>query len=94
MSCPSLHVSRVVRPSPGDSEDSRSALAIAYAWAWRVIVISLEMVIPGLVGYWVDSRLGTKALFVVLGFLLGMAVGGVHLVQIARRSSGSPKGGA
>ncbi len=77
--------------SPDEPSDGRSALALAYAWAWRVIAISLEMVIPGLVGYWIDSRLGTKALFVLLGFLLGMAVGVLHLLQIARGSTNSSK---
>ena len=64
--------------------DTRSAQAKAYHWTSRIISIALEMVIPGLMGYWLDRRLGTKALFTVCGFLLGMALGMWHLLKIAR----------
>ncbi len=37
-----------------DPSDDRSLLATAYEWAWRIIIVSLEMVLPGLAGYWVD----------------------------------------
>jgi F0F1-type ATP synthase assembly protein I len=74
----------VASPSPDQSSDDRSPIAVAYAWAWRVIAISLEMVVPGLIGYWIDLRLGTKAVFVILGFLLGMALGIVHLMRLAQ----------
>jgi F0F1-type ATP synthase assembly protein I len=73
--------------SPSDPENGRSSIAVAYIWAWRVIAISLEMVIPGLVGYWIDTQLGTKALFMIGGFVLGMAASIVHLIQIARGPS-------
>jgi hypothetical protein len=65
-------------------------MAIAYTWAWRVIAVSLEMVVPGLVGYWIDSQLGTKAVFVIAGFLAGMAMGVWQLIHIARGPSDSP----
>jgi hypothetical protein len=65
-------------------------MAIAYTWAWRVITVSLEMVVPGLMGYWIDSRLGAKAVFVIAGFLAGMAMGVWHLIRIARDSSRPP----
>jgi F0F1-type ATP synthase assembly protein I len=82
-----IHVARVASPSPNDPEDGRSTIAVAYAWAWRVIVISLEMVVPGMAGYWIDTRMGTTALFLILGLIAGMAVGILHLVQIARGAS-------
>jgi len=40
-----------------------------------VTTISLEMVLPGLIGYWIDLRLGTKLLFLVPGVILGFAIG-------------------
>ena len=46
------------------------------------MTISLEMVVPGLVGYWLDQKLGTKALLTVVGFGLGTTVGIWHLIQI------------
>jgi F0F1-type ATP synthase assembly protein I len=86
-----IHVPRVASLPPDDSQDGRSAAAIAYAWAWRVIAISLEMVVPGLAGYWIDMRLGTKALFMILGFVAGMTLAILHLVRIARGPSKSSK---
>lgn len=68
---------------PEDSSDTRSPLAIAYQWAWRVIAVALEMVFPGLMGYGLDVWLGTRALFVIIGFVLGMALGVWHLTRIA-----------
>jgi hypothetical protein len=47
------------------------------------MTISLEMVVPGLVGYWLDQRLGTKAILTVVGFALGTTLGMWHLIRIA-----------
>ncbi|MBW3599106.1 MAG: AtpZ/AtpI family protein [Planctomycetes bacterium] len=65
-------------------------MAVAYGWAWRVMIIGLEMVVPGLVGYWIDQRLGTKAVFTVGGFVLGMALGFWHLIKIAGGPPAAP----
>jgi F0F1-type ATP synthase assembly protein I len=62
--------------------DDRSPVAIAYQWATRIMVVSLEMVLPGLAGYWVDQRLGTVCLFLVVGLLLGCTTAVVHLVRL------------
>ncbi len=80
----------VAHPSPEGPIDDRSALALAYQWAARIMVIALEMVVPGVAGYWLDSQLGLPGVFVILGFLLGMAVGMLHLLHIARKSSKNP----
>ena len=32
-------------------------------------------------GWWVDQRLGTRAVFLILGFLLGAAGGMLHLLS-------------
>ena len=63
--------------------DDRSPVAVAYQWAWRIITISLEMVIPGLVGLAVDQWLGSLVVFTLLGFTFGMTVGIWHLIRIA-----------
>ena len=75
--------------------DTRSAQAQAYHWASRVISIALEMVIPGLLGYWLDSRVGTAGFFTVCGFVLGMFLGMWHLLKIAKSEAdhGSAAGG-
>ena len=66
-----------------DSSDGRSPVAIAASWASRVLTISLEMVLPGLAGYWLDQRLGTRVLFLLIGLALGMALAMWQLVQLA-----------
>jgi hypothetical protein len=75
-------VSQVSTPS-GDP----SALAKAYEWAYRIMVVSLEMVLPGLAGYWIDKRLGTVCLFLVIGLTAGSVVGMRQLMQLARQST-------
>ncbi|HEX4414229.1 MAG TPA: AtpZ/AtpI family protein [Lacipirellulaceae bacterium] len=67
--------------------DDRSALATAYEWATRIIVVSLEMVLPGLVGYWIDTHLNTVCLFLVIGLTVGSVVAMRHLIKLARESS-------
>ena len=69
--------------------DDRSPMAVAYAWAWRVTTISMEMVIPGLVGLAVDRWLGSVVAFTILGFAAGMTLGIWHLVKLG--SPGSTK---
>ena len=57
------------------------------------MVVSFEMVLPGLAGYWLDGHLGTKAVFTLLGFGLGMTWGIWHLLRmtgaVADPSSGA-----
>lgn len=48
------------------------------------MVVSLEMVLPGLAGYWLDKRLGTAVLFMLLGFGLGGTAAVVHLIRMVR----------
>ncbi len=75
------------------SPDDRSRPAVAYQWASQVISIALEMVVPGLVGYWLDQRLGTVAVLTVLGFAFGFTLGMVQLVQLGRsRDKPGPSG--
>jgi F0F1-type ATP synthase assembly protein I len=59
-------------------------MAKAYGWAARIMVVSLEMVLPGLAGYWLDQQLGTVVLFMLLGFGLGSTAAVVHLVRMVR----------
>jgi ATP synthase protein I len=57
-------------------------------WVSRVTTIALEMALPGFGGYWLDQWLGTKALFLCVGVLLGFCVGMLQLLQLAK--TGSP----
>jgi F0F1-type ATP synthase assembly protein I len=64
--------------------DDRSPLAKAYQWSARIMVVALEMVLPGLAGLWLDKRLGTIVLFMLTGFALGGTAAVVHLMRMVR----------
>ena len=46
-------------------------MAIAIEWSTRLMAIGLEMALPAAGGYWLDLRVGTSPLFVILGAILG-----------------------
>ncbi|MBN2578246.1 MAG: AtpZ/AtpI family protein [Pirellulales bacterium] len=66
------------------SSDSRSPLAVALEWSTRVTAISLQMVLPGVLGYWLDLRIGTKMVFLILGVFFGLASGLWSLIRLTR----------
>jgi hypothetical protein len=70
-----------------DPPDDRSGLAKAYDWAWRIMAVSLVMVLPGAAGYWIDTRLGTVCLFLVVGLGLGSFTALRLLLRIVQESS-------
>ena len=74
----------VPRAAVSISPDDRSPTAKAYHWASRIIVVSLEMVLPGVLGHWIDQRLGTKVLFAIVGLVTGCTGGVWHLVRMTR----------
>jgi len=51
----------------------------------------MEMVLPGLVGLWIDRRLGTKAIFLMLGVALGFSSGLLHLIRLGQPSRSGRK---
>jgi len=64
--------------------DDPSPIAVAYQWATRIIVVALEMVLPGMAGLWLDRKLGTAVLFMLIGFGVGCTGSVIHLVQMTR----------
>ena len=74
-----------------DQPDDRSSLAVATAWASQVTTIALEMALPALVGHWIDGRLGTGALFLLLGTAFGFAAGMWHLLRLTAKRHTGPK---
>jgi F0F1-type ATP synthase assembly protein I len=69
----------------GNVPDERSPVAKAAAWAARILTVALEMVLPGLFGSWVDQKLGTVALFMLIGLGLGFFVATLHLMQMIKK---------
>ena len=62
--------------------EDRSPLAEASAWASRIMTISAEMVVPGLIGLWLDRWLGTWFLLALAGFAGGLTLGIWHLIRL------------
>jgi len=63
--------------------EKRPPLAEAMAWVSRIMAVSLEMVLPGLAGLWLDDRIGTRFLMFI-GFGLGFTAGMVHLLAMTK----------
>ncbi len=59
-------------------------MAIALEWSATIMTISAEMVVPGLLGYWVDQWLGTRVVFLLLGFALGGTLATLALMRIVK----------
>jgi ATP synthase protein I len=66
------------------SEPPRTPLAIGLAWASRITSLALEFVVPMLAGWWIDGKLGSRPWGLLIGTILGFAIGMLHLLQLAR----------
>jgi F0F1-type ATP synthase assembly protein I len=64
--------------------DGRSPIAVAMNWASQVTTISIEMVLPILLGVWADRRLGTKVVFTIVGAACGLWLGIWSLLRLAK----------
>jgi F0F1-type ATP synthase assembly protein I len=60
-------------------------------WSSRLTTIGLEMVLPTVGGYGLDRVWGTLPVFLILGMILGLAVGMWHLMQLATSSDSRRK---
>ncbi len=68
-----------------EPSDDRSPLSTALQMTSRITGVALEMVVPGLIGYWVDAKLGTRAVFLLLGVALGLLLGIRSLIQFGQQ---------
>jgi hypothetical protein len=55
------------------------------------MTIAAEMVVPGLIGHWLDTKVGTPAVFLLIGFALGGLLAALSLAKIAK-GRGGPSG--
>lgn len=60
-----------------------SPMGLAMDWVSRILAVALEMILPGLVGQWLDTRWGTQFL-ALLGFALGVSLGVWHLLVMTK----------
>ena len=75
-----------------NSPESRSPMARGLDIVARVMAAAMMMVLPGLLGQWLDDKLGTGFL-VLIGFALGIGVSVYYLILITRptKKSGDQK---
>ncbi len=66
-------------------------MATAAQWVSRITTISIEMVLPGLAGVWLDKWLGTVVLFTLAGFAFGVSFGIWHLVRMTASDDEPPR---
>ena len=69
-----------------DPSDEPSPIGLAFEWVGRILAVVIEMVVPGLLGEYLDSRLGTHFL-VLVGFGGGLCLGMWHLLAMTRAKS-------
>lgn len=63
------------------TEDDRSPTAKAFSKVSQITSISLMMIIPAIIGYFVDQRLQTLILFTAIGLIVGMSAAIWQLVK-------------
>jgi ATP synthase protein I len=69
--------------------DDPSSYANAMVWVSRITSISMEMVAPGLIGYYLlDRWFGTKVVFLILGLILGLIGGIWQLIRLTKQNDG------
>lgn len=64
-----------------------NSLASGYAWASRATNIGIQLCVPTLLGYWADSKWGTKPWLLIAGAVLGFITLMTSIMAIANASS-------
>lgn len=67
-----------------DPSDDHTSYTNAMQWVSHITTIAVEMVLPIVIGYWLDQRLGTKIVFMILGLVLGFSTGMWHLLKLVK----------
>ena len=67
----------------------REALGLAMNLSWTML---FSLVLPLLAGIWLDKKLGTAPLFILIGAILGILAATVGVARIAIRTFGQVSG--
>ncbi len=62
-------------------------MVAAAQWVSRMTTVLLEMALPAALGLGVDHLLGTRFVFALIGFGIGMVLGVWHLLQMASQAN-------
>ena len=73
-------------PSDDDDfeEDGRSPWAIGYMWSVVIMSLGIELVLPILLGVYLDSKFGTVCLFLIFGVFTGFFVAIVNFIKLMK----------
>lgn len=63
--------------------EDRAAMARAMQWVSRITTVAGEMVVPAVIGAWLDYRWGTNFL-TLIGLLIGVPLGLWHLIKLTK----------
>lgn len=67
--------------------DDRSHMAKSLSKVSEIIAISMLMIVPGLIGYLIDQKVGSQIVFTLLGLGLGMTGAVMQLVRLVSSPS-------
>lgn len=62
--------------------DDRSPTAKSLSKVSEIFAICLMMIVPGLIGYWIDQKVGSRFVFTLLGLIFGMSGAVTQLVRL------------
>lgn len=62
--------------------DDRSAMAKAMSKVSDITAICLLMIVPGLIGYFIDQQVGTGFVFMLIGMAFGMTGAVYQLIRL------------
>ena len=71
-----------------EQPESPSPLSVGLEWASRITTIGLEFVLPMVLGYGVDSWLGTTPAGTLVGAVLGFALGIWQTIRTTQKLPG------
>lgn len=73
---------------PNGDARQQNSMAAGMQWVHRITTVVLEMLLPGLIGLWLDKKWETNFLGLV-GFGLGLFTGISHLIQMTKHDTAS-----
>lgn len=62
-------------------------MVIAMQWVHQITAVSLQMVLPAALGYWLDGRWGTQPWLVIVGAVFGFTVAMRQLLVWAKAAN-------